>query len=131
MIHQIHKIVADYFDLEKYELFYKSRKKRFVYPRQIFFYFTRRYTDLKFREISEYSYGIHYTTIIKNIKKVENFIETEKEYRKIIEELNDKIKAEFDYNLQIEYNTEKEKEISFFKKLNKKLSYMLKKISIF
>jgi len=65
------------------------------------------------------------------LPKVKNFIETEKEYKEMIEELNDKIKAEFDYNLQIEYNTEKEKELSFFRKLNKKLSNMLKKLSIF
>lgn len=86
------KIVCEYFELEIEQVKAKGRKAVFVRARQIISYIIRRDYE---REISLMMLGAFFdqdhTTQIHSVRTVKNYIDTELEFRVIINEISNKI----------------------------------------
>lgn len=78
------KIVCSYFKTDVEELNVRCRKREILKPRQICHYFGRKFTENTLDEIGG-PYG--HATVLHSNKVVNNEIDTNSEYREIIEEI--------------------------------------------
>jgi chromosomal replication initiation ATPase DnaA len=69
----------------------KSRKQEFGMPMSISMYFARKYTILSYTDIGRY-WNRDHATVLHNEKKVRTFMEVEKEYKRDILEIDEKLK---------------------------------------
>lgn len=70
----------------------ESRKREYVKPRQVSMYLLKEYTKLSLGSIA-FIFGQTHGNALHAIKIVENFMDTENEYKEMIEELKNKIDA--------------------------------------
>ncbi len=86
---KIIKIVSDYFNINKSEIF---KKKRGNIYRQLTLYLIKRYTDLPLREIGEL-FNMDYTSVSMMVKRFEKKINTNKEmlemFKKVVEKMEE------------------------------------------
>ena len=69
-IDTIQEIVADYFQVSIADLKSKSRKKEYVYPRQLAMFLAKEYTDLPLKSIGYHFGGRDHTTVIHSIQSI-------------------------------------------------------------
>lgn len=69
-IDTIQEVVADFFEITVADLKSKSRKKAFVYPRQMAMYFAKEYTDLPLKSIGYHFGGRDHSTVIHSIQSI-------------------------------------------------------------
>lgn len=69
-IDTIQEVIADYFEITVADLKSKSRKKAFVYPRQMAMYFAKEYTDLPLKSIGYHFGGRDHSTVIHSIQSI-------------------------------------------------------------
>ena len=81
------EIIERYFNLEKNDLKLKTRAKKISYPRQIAMYFMKKLIDMNLNNIGMYFNGMDHSSIIHNIKKIENDIQTDSVFAQKIEML--------------------------------------------
>lgn len=72
------------------EMISKRRFKELVEARQISMYFLKKKTNMTWKEIGRYFFVDHSTAIYAT-KNIENFIETDKRIREIVDKLNTKM----------------------------------------
>lgn len=72
-INNIINAVCEYFNITRSELFYKNRKTRVVFARQIAMYYMRKELRCGLREIGE-TFGKDHTTVIHSCKQISNFL---------------------------------------------------------
>ncbi|CCQ96555.1 chromosomal replication initiator protein DnaA [[Clostridium] ultunense Esp] len=92
-IHDIQKIVSDYYGIRIEELKGKRRTKTFVLPRQIAMYLSREMTDLSLPKIGEEFGGKDHTTVIHAHEKIQSALNTDRDVQKVIKEIKERIKT--------------------------------------
>lgn len=92
--------VTTYFDLKPDEMFTSTRKRHIVEARHIFYYFARKYNNaMSLSHVGKYKLKRDHATVINGYKQVQNFIETDANFKKDIEKLtiilNDFVEDEY------------------------------------
>ncbi len=91
-IESITSTVAEYFKLKPETLKEKSRKREIVQARQIAMYFSKECTKSSLKTIGLYFGGRDHSTVIHAINTVNDLCDTDKEFRRYVEELRKKFK---------------------------------------
>ncbi|MAO45543.1 MAG: chromosomal replication initiator protein DnaA [Crocinitomicaceae bacterium] len=90
-IDYIQKVVCDYFDLPIELLKSKTRKREIVQARQIAMYFAKKMTKSSLANIGLHCGGKDHATVLHACRTVNNLSETDKHFRKYLEDLEKKL----------------------------------------
>ena len=89
-IDYIQKVVSDYFEMDVATLQSKTRKRHIVQARQLAMFFAKKYTKASLASIGSQIGKRDHATVLHACKTVDNLAETDKQFRKYIEDLNKK-----------------------------------------
>lgn len=89
-IDHIQQIIADYFNLDIESLHSKTRKRNVVQARQLAMFFSKKYTKSSLSTIGSQIGQRDHATVIHACKTVENLIETDREFKKYVSDLETK-----------------------------------------
>lgn len=87
--------VADFFSLDPDAIRGQGQTKNTAMARNIAMYLIRQMTKLSLQEIGQAFNNRHYTTIISNVKRVENTMKTDPEVAEIIKDVTTSINGKF------------------------------------
>jgi chromosomal replication initiator protein len=87
----IQKVVSKYFDIDVPTLQSTTRKRHIVQARQLAMYFSKRMTKASLASIGSQIGKRDHATVLHACKTVDNLTETDKQFRKFVEELTDKL----------------------------------------
>jgi chromosomal replication initiator protein len=90
-IDEIKKIVCEYYELTLDKLLSNTRKREIVLSRQIAMYLSKNHTKCSSVQIGDQIGGKDHTTVIHAWKTVKNLIDTDKVFRKNMQELEEKL----------------------------------------
>jgi chromosomal replication initiator protein len=90
-IDYIQKVVCDYFDLPIELLKSKTRKREIVQARQIAMYFAKKMTKSSLANIGLHCGGKDHATVLHACRTVNNLQETDKHFRKYLDDLEKKL----------------------------------------
>jgi chromosomal replication initiator protein len=90
-IDYIQKVVCDYFDLPIELLKSKTRKREIVQARQIAMYFSKKMTKSSLANIGLHCGGKDHATVLHACRTVNNLSETDKHFRKYLDDLEKKL----------------------------------------
>ncbi|MCK4288594.1 MAG: chromosomal replication initiator protein DnaA, partial [Bacteroidales bacterium] len=88
----IQKVVCDYFNISLENINSKTRKREIVQARQLAMYFSKKHTKSSLATIGIHCGNKDHATVLHACKTVNNLIETDKQFRVYVEELDKKIK---------------------------------------
>jgi len=88
----IQKIVCDYFNLPVDSISSKTRKREIVQARQLAMYFAKKHTKSSLATIGIHCGNKDHATVLHACRTVNNLIDTDKQFRIYVEELDKKIK---------------------------------------
>jgi chromosomal replication initiator protein len=88
----IQKIVCDYFNIPVESINSKTRKREIVQARQLAMYFAKKHTKASLATIGHYCGNKDHATVLHACRTVNNLIDTDKQFRIYVEELDKKIK---------------------------------------
>ncbi len=91
-IDYIQKVVSDYFDMPIELLKSKTRKREVVQARQIAMYYAKNHTKASLASIGAHCGGKDHATVLHAYRTVNNLIETDKQFRGYISDLDKKIR---------------------------------------
>ena len=89
-IDYIQKVVSDYFEMDVATLQSKTRKRHYVQARQLAMFFAKKFTKASLASIGSQIGKRDHATVLHACKTVDNLAETDKQFRKYIEDLNKK-----------------------------------------
>ncbi|MDA0380331.1 MAG: chromosomal replication initiator protein DnaA, partial [Bacteroidetes bacterium] len=89
-IEYIQKMVADYFEMDLVTLQSKTRKRHIVQARQLAMFFAKRYTKASLASIGYQIGKRDHATVLHACRTVENLADTDKQFKKYIEDLSKK-----------------------------------------
>ena len=89
-IEHIQQIIADYFNLDIESLHSKTRKRNVVQARQLAMFFSKKYTKSSLSTIGSQIGQRDHATVLHACKTVENLIETDREFKKYVSDLETK-----------------------------------------
>ena len=89
-IDYIQKIVSDYFEMDVATLQSKTRKRHIVQARQLAMFFAKKFTKASLASIGSQIGKRDHATVLHACKTVDNLAETDKQFRKYIEDLTKK-----------------------------------------
>lgn len=90
-IDYIQKVVSNYFELDVSTLQSKTRKRHIVQARQLAMYFAKRMTKASLASIGAQIGKRDHATVLHACKTVNNLSETDKQFRKYVEDLTKKL----------------------------------------
>lgn len=90
-IDYIQKVICDYFDLPIELLKSKTRKREIVQARQIAMYFSKKMTKSSLANIGLHCGGKDHATVLHACRTVNNLSETDKHFRKYLDDLEKKL----------------------------------------
>ena len=90
-IDYIQKVVCDYFDMPIELLKSKTRKREVVQARQIAMFFSKKMTKNSLASIGMHCGGKDHATVLHACRTVNNLSETDKQFRKYLDELDKKL----------------------------------------
>ena len=90
-IDHIQQIIADYFNLDIESLHSKTRKRNVVQARQLAMFFSKKYTKSSLSTIGSQIGQRDHATVLHACKTVENLIETDREFKKYVSDLETKL----------------------------------------
>ncbi len=90
-IDYIQKVVSSYFDLDVATLQSKTRKRHIVQARQLAMFFAKRMTKASLASIGSQIGKRDHATVLHACKTVDNLTETDKQFRKYVEDLTKKL----------------------------------------
>ena len=90
-IDYIQKVVSDYFEMDVATLQSKTRKRHIVQARQLAMFFAKKFTKASLASIGSQIGKRDHATVLHACKTVDNLAETDKQFRKYIEDLNKKL----------------------------------------
>jgi len=90
-IDYIQKVVSDYFDMEVATLQSKTRKRHIVQARQLAMFFAKKFTKASLASIGSQIGKRDHATVLHACKTVDNLSETDKQFKKYIEDLTKKL----------------------------------------
>jgi len=91
-IDYIQKVVCNYFDVAVDALQSKTRKREIVQARQVAMYFSKNLTKSSLATIGSQIGGKDHATVLHACKTVNNLVETDKQFKNQIEEIEKKLK---------------------------------------
>jgi chromosomal replication initiator protein len=91
-IDYIQKVVCNYFDVAVDSLQSKTRKREIVQARQVAMYFSKNLTKSSLATIGSQIGGKDHATVLHACKTVNNLVETDKQFKNQIEEIEKKLK---------------------------------------
>lgn len=91
-IDYIQKVVCDYFNLPVDSINSKTRKREIVQARQLAMYFAKKHTKASLASIGAQCGNKDHATVLHACRTVNNLIDTDKQFRIYVEELDKKIK---------------------------------------
>ncbi len=86
-VEHVLKTVADHFKLKITDLKSKRRQRAFAHPRQIAMYLARKMTGASFPEIGDKFGGKDHTTVMHNVKKIEDSLSKDLDLKAHVESL--------------------------------------------
>lgn len=89
-IDYIQKVVSDYFEMDVDTLQSKTRKRHIVQARQLAMFFAKKFTKASLASIGSQIGKRDHATVLHACRTVGNLAETDKQFRKYIEDLNKK-----------------------------------------
>lgn len=89
-IDYIQKVVSDYFEMDVSTLQSKTRKRHIVQARQLAMFFAKKFTKASLASIGSLIGKRDHATVLHACKTVDNLAETDKQFRKYIEDLSKK-----------------------------------------
>lgn len=90
-IDYIQKIVSSYFELDVATLQSKTRKRHIVQARQLAMYFAKRMTKASLASIGSQIGKRDHATVLHACKTVDNLTETDKQFRKYVDDITKKL----------------------------------------
>ncbi len=90
-IDYIQKVVSDYFEMDVGTLQSKTRKRHIVQARQLAMFFAKKLTKASLASIGSQIGKRDHATVLHACKTVDNLAETDKQFRKYIEDLTKKL----------------------------------------
>jgi len=90
-IDYIQKIVCDYFGLPLESISSKTRKREIVQARQLAMYFSKKLTKASLATIGQHCGNKDHATVLHACRTVNNLMDTDKQFRNYVEELDKKI----------------------------------------
>ncbi len=90
-IDYIQKVVAGYFDMDVSTLQSKTRKRHIVQARQVAMFFAKQLTKASLASIGSQIGQRDHATVLHACKTVNDLVETDKQFRKYVEEIRDKL----------------------------------------
>jgi len=90
-IDYIQKVVSEYFDMDVDTLQSKTRKRLIVQARQLAMYFAKKYTKASLASIGSQIGRRDHATVLHACKTVDNLSFSDKQFRKYVEEINQKL----------------------------------------
>ncbi len=91
-IDYIQKVVCDYFNLPLDLINSKTRKREIVQARQLAMYFSKKHTKSSLATIGLHCGNKDHATVLHACRTVNNLVETDKQFRVYVEDLEKKIK---------------------------------------
>jgi len=89
----IQKTIADYFNISVDNLLSKSRKREVVQARQIAMFFSKKLTKQSLASIGLHTGNKDHATVLHACRTVNDLMETDKEFKTYIQEIDKKIKT--------------------------------------
>jgi len=89
-IEYIQKVVSAYFEMDVATLQSKTRKRHIVQARQLAMFFAKKFTKASLASIGSQIGKRDHATVLHACKTVDNLAETDKQFRKYIEDLTKK-----------------------------------------
>ena len=89
-IDYIQKVVSDYFEMDVTTLQSKTRKRHIVQARQLAMFFAKKFTKASLASIGTHIGKRDHATVLHACKTVDNLAETDKQFKKYIEDLTKK-----------------------------------------
>ncbi|MDB2314769.1 chromosomal replication initiator protein DnaA [Flavobacteriaceae bacterium] len=90
-IDYIQKVVSEYFQMDVATLQSKTRKRHIVQARQLAMYFSKKFTKASLASIGSQIGKRDHATVLHACKTVDNLSFTDKQFRKYVEDLNQKL----------------------------------------
>jgi chromosomal replication initiator protein len=90
-IDYIQKVVSEYFQMDVATLQSKTRKRHIVQARQLAMYFAKKFTKASLASIGTQIGKRDHATVLHACKTVDNLSFTDKQFRKYVEDLNQKL----------------------------------------
>jgi len=90
-IDYIQKVVSDYFQMDIQTLQSKTRRRHIVQARQLAMYFAKKYTKASLASIGNQIGKRDHATVLHACKTVDNLSFTDKQFRKYVEDLSQKL----------------------------------------
>ena len=90
-IDYIQKVVSEYFQMDVATLQSKTRKRHIVQARQLAMYFAKKYTKASLASIGSQIGKRDHATVLHACKTFDNLSFTDKQFRKYVEDLNQKL----------------------------------------
>ena len=90
-IDYIQKVVSDYFQMDIETLQSKTRRRHIVQARQLAMYFAKKFTKASLASIGSQIGKRDHATVLHACKTVDNLSFTDKQFRKYVEDLNQKL----------------------------------------
>ncbi|MDY0779182.1 chromosomal replication initiator protein DnaA [Tenacibaculum sp. IB213877] len=90
-VEYIQKVVSKYFDMDVATLQSKTRKRHVVQARQLAMYFAKRMTKSSLASIGSQIGQRDHATVLHACKTVDNLTETDKQFRKYVDDLTKKL----------------------------------------
>jgi chromosomal replication initiator protein len=90
---RITEIVCKYFEIDEQSFNSSKRTREVAQARQIAMYLAKQHTKLPLTAIGSAIGGRNHATVLHSCKAVSNLIETDKQFRRTVEEIEKKVKA--------------------------------------
>ncbi len=91
-IDYIQKVVCDYFDMPLEAINSKTRKREIVQARQLAMFFSKKHTKNSLATIGLHCGNKDHATVLHACRTVNNLVETDKQFRSYVEDINKKLK---------------------------------------
>lgn len=88
----IQEVVCEYFGIKREELLSKTRRREIALPRQLAMYFAKELTNSTFTKIGEEMGGKDHSTVMYACETIKDVSKIDKEIKKYVKELTEKIK---------------------------------------
>lgn len=88
----IQEVVCDYFGIKREDLLSKSRRREIALPRQLAMYFAKQLTNSTFSKIGAEMGGKDHTTVMYACDTIKGVAKVDKEIKKYVKELTEKLK---------------------------------------
>ncbi len=92
-IHDIQKVVGEFYNIKLEDFSAKKRTKSIAFPRQIAMYLSRELTDFSLPKIGEEFGGRDHTTVIHAHEKISNLLHSDPQFEKQLNEINELLKG--------------------------------------